>query len=78
MKKDLKMIKVEIRFFTNNIGDNGDVKPKHGWSCGFVTVPSNRRHGIKSGIKVPFHRTNEIDVAVKKAIEIAEITLIGE
>ncbi len=48
MKKDNKMISIEIKFWTNDINPEGGVMPKHAWDSGYVTLHRNDKHEISS------------------------------
>jgi hypothetical protein len=73
--KDLKMIKVEIRLWTNDLGENGEVSPGAAWDSGTITVPVNKRHGIKSGTQVRFDSIAQVSGAVERALIDAGVTL---
>ena len=63
-----KTIEVKVRFWTDDLGSEGEVRPKHAWSSGTVYVPANSLHGIKSGKQVNFETIAEIGAAIEKAL----------
>jgi hypothetical protein len=74
-RDDNKMIEVDLRFWTNNLGD----QPKHAWAAGMVFVRKNTRHGIGSSRRfsegVPFHSVAQISSAVEKALKAQGVKL---
>jgi hypothetical protein len=48
-KHGQKMIEVKIRFWTNDIAEQGKVIPKHAWASGVVRIEANQAHGIVPG-----------------------------
>jgi hypothetical protein len=41
-----RMIKVKLRFWTNDIAEEGKVVAKHAWSAGVIRMERNNTHGI--------------------------------
>ncbi len=72
-----KMLVVELRFFTNDLGrKDGRVRPKHAWSGGMARLRANPSHGIEEeGTKVPFYTLLGIPGAVEKLLVRRGITI---
>lgn len=67
--KGKKMIRLSVRFWTNNIADKkGTVRPKHGWSSGVVKLEANPQHGIKAGKPFVFRSLLEMGSAIEKSL----------
>jgi len=65
-----KMIKIEVRFFTNGLAKgNGRVRAKHAWAQGMVCLASNDSHGIHWNNPVPFHSPLGIGGAIEKVLK---------
>jgi hypothetical protein len=65
-----KMIEVKVRFWTDDIADEGHIIPKRGWAAGVVRMKSNESHGIVPLKPVPFNSIAEIP-SVMEAVLIA-------
>ena len=70
-----KMIEVRVRFYTNNLADEGYIIPKHGWTNGAVQMDRNDFHKIESGKSFPFNSIMEIPAAIEKALVDQKIAL---
>ncbi len=71
-----KMIKVEIRFWTNGLAESpGHIKPKHCWSAGNVSVPKNESHGIRSGNRKSFNTLMELTARIERVMADAGIRI---
>ena len=71
-----KMIRLTVRFWTNNIADKkGTVRPKHAWTSGVVKLEGNSLHGIKGGEPIVFRGLLEIGRAIEQALISGEIRL---
>ena len=68
MPTDNKTIDVSIKLWTDNIGPNGAVVPKHAWSIGVVHMRANSRHGIAPGNPIPFNSFAELPSVVEKLL----------
>lgn len=70
-----KMIELEVRLWTNNIGERGLI-PKHAWDAGTVAIRTNSLHGIESNVRpVPFHSLASIGPAVEKVLRATGVTI---
>jgi hypothetical protein len=65
MKKENKMISIEIKFWTNDINPDGGVMPKHAWDAGMIKLHMNDRHGIPSTPTKPFHSLMQINNVIE-------------
>lgn len=63
-----KMIEVKLRFWTNNLADEGRIRPKHAWASGVVRMTRNDAHGITPGGPLPFHSLLDIGRVVEKTL----------
>ena len=64
-KHGKKMIKLSVRFWTNDIAEEeGHIIPKHCHGSGFVVMEANAPHGIEND-KEPFHNVNEIPAVIE-------------
>jgi hypothetical protein len=63
-----KMIEVKIRFWTDAIGGDNQIRPKHGWGSGVVRIARNKSHGIKPGRPRPFNSLPEIGAVVERVL----------
>lgn len=76
MKTDNKMITVALRFWTNDLAlKKGQIIPKHAWTSGMVTMPANKRHGIKRAKPVPFYGPFDLAVKVEEILRRQGIVL---
>jgi hypothetical protein len=75
--KNGKMIELRIRFWTNDIGEGDQVKPKFAWDSGIVAVPMNERHGIKAQEPVMFKSMASMPLAIETALINAGVTLVN-
>lgn len=67
--KGKKMIRLSVRFWTNNIAETkGAVRPKHGWSSGVVKLEANPQHGIQAGKPFVFRSLLELGSALEKSL----------
>jgi hypothetical protein len=62
-----KMIEVRLRFWTNNIAEQGRIRPRHAWSSGVVLVERNESHGIVPGNPLPFHSLLDVGSVIEAA-----------
>ena len=76
--KNGKMIELRVRFWTNDIGEGNQVKPKFAWDSGIVAVPMNERHGIKAQEPVMFKSMATIPAAIEEALINAGVTLLND
>ena len=63
-----KMIEVKIRFWTNDIVEEGKVLPKHAWASGVVRMESNKTHDIKPLAPKPFHSLLDLNAVIEKVL----------
>jgi hypothetical protein len=66
-----RMIEVKVRFWTNDLTDNGTkgkIRPKHAWGAGIVRIKRNASHGIVLGKPVPFNSLLELPGAIEKVL----------
>jgi hypothetical protein len=72
-----KMIEIRVRFWTNDIGECGQILPKHAWSKGTVNVTRNETHGITPKPKGwrNFNSLPELGMAIEKVLIDNEIVL---
>jgi hypothetical protein len=49
-----KMIELTVRFWTNNLAEEGQIVPKHAWASGVVKLEPNATHGIDASRPTPF------------------------
>ncbi len=68
MKKDNKMISIEIKFWTNDINQEGGVLPKHAWDSGMIKLHMNDRHGIPSTPPKPFNSLMQINHVIEEML----------
>lgn len=69
-----KMIEFKVRFWTNDIAETkGHILPKHCWTAGVVYASGNDSHGIKKSRTMPFNSLDEVQNAIKQAMEDAGI-----
>jgi len=62
------MISVSVRFWTNDIAEDGQIQPKHAWTSGSVSIDANESHGIGKGSKKPFNSLLEIGSAIEETL----------
>lgn len=67
-----KMIKVSIRFWTNNINERDK---KVAWEAGVVSLNANKSKGIPAQPLVRFENLEELPDAIKKALKQGDIKL---
>jgi hypothetical protein len=67
-KHGQKMIEVKIRFWTNDIAEQGKVIPKHAWASGVVRIEANQAHGIVPGKPRPFHSLLDVTSVIEKVL----------
>ena len=72
-----KMIEISIRFWTNDIGEGGQILPKHAWSKGTVNISRNETHGITPKPKGwrPFNSLPELGMGDQRVLIDNEIVL---
>jgi hypothetical protein len=71
-----KTIKLSVYLFTDDLADTkGEVLPKHAWSWGTVTLPSNPTHGIAGSKDVHFKSLSELPGAIERALLQQGVTL---
>jgi hypothetical protein len=70
-----KMIEVRVRFWTNDIVPDKNIRPGHAWTSGVVRVSANADHGIKAGRPQPFHTLMDIGAVIEKALISSDIHL---
>lgn len=64
-----RVIKLEVRFFTNALAKgNGQVRPKHAWTAGMVTVAANPSHGIRAAGGSPFQSLLQLPAVIEKVL----------
>ena len=64
-----KMIEVKLRFWTNDIADQGgQIMPKHAWTSGVVRIESNKAHGIVPTAPKPFHSLLDVGAVIEKLL----------
>ena len=63
-----KMIEVKLRFWTNDIAEEGKIRPKHAWSSGVVRMKRNASHGIVPGDPLPFQSLLDVGAVIEKAL----------
>lgn len=67
--KGKKMIRLSVRFWTNNIArGKGNVRAKHAWSSGVVKLEPNAGHGIRAGKPAVFRSLLELGSAIEKSL----------
>jgi hypothetical protein len=67
-KQGQKMIEVKLRFWTNDIAEEGKVIPKHAWAAGVARIERNPSHGITPGKPEPFHSLLDIGAVIEKVL----------
>ena len=72
-----RTIEINIRFWTNDLGKDGELLPKHAWSSGTVNISRNEAHGITPKPKGwrPFNSLPELGMAIEKVLIDNEIVL---
>jgi len=72
-----RMIGVEVRFWTNEIGDakRGFIVPKHGWTRGVIRMRRNDSHGILPKNPRPFNSLMELPAVLERVLIEHGITL---
>jgi hypothetical protein len=70
-----KSIKVTLYFWTDNLGGEGKILPKHAWDSGMVYVGANKEHRISKTKNVRFPSLPQIGESVKKAVMEAGVIL---
>lgn len=68
MKEGRKMITVSIKFWTNDIGESGEVEPKEAWSSGVAYLESNPTHGIDISKGSHFTSLTDVGSAIEKEL----------
>src|SRR5262245_50003155 len=65
-----RMIEVKLRFWTNDLSDEGrgNVIPKHAWTGGVVRMERNNTHGIIPGPARPFHSLLDIGAVIERTL----------
>lgn len=63
-----KMIQLKVAFFTDDLAEDGRIKPKHGWTGGFVYMTSNKTHGIVPKNPRPFVSMMELPQVIEKVL----------
>jgi hypothetical protein len=63
-----KMIEIKLRFWTDDIAEQGKVIPKHAWTAGVVRMEANRSHGISPRHPVPFHSLLDVGAIIEKVL----------
>lgn len=74
-KHGQKMISVNVRFWTDELAEQGKVIPKHGWVHGVVHLETNPSHGIQPSKPIPFNSLMEIPVAIEELFIREGVTL---
>jgi hypothetical protein len=69
------MIVVEVRLWTNDLGADGKLLPKHAWSSGVVTMAANKLHGIPPQRELHFNSLTAISERVEKILKHAGVTI---
>jgi hypothetical protein len=67
-KQGEKMIEVKVRFWTNDIAQDGKIVPKHGRTAGVVRITSNMAHGLKPRKPIPFNSLLELPAMIEKLL----------
>ncbi len=50
-----KMIEIRIRFWTDELAEEGRIQPKHAWTSGVVRMARNESHDITPNNPRPFN-----------------------
>jgi hypothetical protein len=72
-----KMIELRVRFWTNDLADDGAIRPKHAWASGVVRVKPNPAHGIRAQRPVPFNSLLDLGAAIEETLIANGLTLHG-
>ena len=79
-KEGTKTIKLGVYFWTNsdkkNSQDGIELPKRTCWDSGFVSVVSNNRHGIRSGVYSNFNSFGELTDAIRDALTKSDIQLV--
>jgi hypothetical protein len=63
-----KTFELTIRFFTDDIAEEGKIMPKHGWTNGAVRMSSNPLHRLKPKGGRPFNSLMELPGVIEKVL----------
>lgn len=70
-----RMIRFQIKFFTNDLPDSSKVDKKTAWAKGVITLPKNEHRGIDHDI-INFNNMEEFLPKLKHVIERNNIKLV--
>jgi hypothetical protein len=70
-----KTITAKIVLFTDDNPADSAQTSRQAWAQGYVQVPANGRHDIKSGTPVMFNRMADLPGAIEDALTEAGVTL---
>ena len=70
-----KMIILTVRFFTNNLEEDGGILSRHAWDKGAMAVQTNELHDLPSCGPVHFRSLAEILPLMEKLLIKAGVTL---
>jgi hypothetical protein len=70
-----RMIEVQLRFWTNNLGESGRVVPKHAWTSGVVRMERSETHGIVPGPPRTFQSLRDLGTVIEKVLIEHGVTL---
>jgi hypothetical protein len=63
-----KMIELKVRFWTDDLADGKQIRPKHAWTSGVVRLVANSAHGIKGGRPKPFNSLLDLTAVIEQAL----------
>ena len=68
-KRNQRMIELTVRFWTNGLsGKKSEIRPKHAWCSGMVSMPKNESHDIEAMRPKPFHSTMDLPRVIEKVL----------
>ena len=70
-----KMIEVKVRFWTDDLAEEGHIIPKHAWTAGVVRMKRNESHGIVPEAPIPFNSLAEVSAVIEQVLIDHEIRL---
>jgi hypothetical protein len=61
-----KMVQISVRFWTDQIVEDKQIRPKHAWSSGVVGIARNKSHSIVPGRWKPFNSLMELGSVIEQ------------
>ena len=67
-RRENKMITIEVKLWTDDLGENGNIAPKQAWDSGMTRIVANSLHGIESATPIPFQSLLELAAVIEKQL----------